>query len=120
MAMSYEKFLLDEELCGAIRKMVSPVQVDTDTLLEDVVEGVGIGGEYLSQMETLERCRTEFFLPRLMRVREYNIWHKSGGIRADQTASEELKKRLRMYEKPPIDPNLEAELFRYVEKRKEG
>ena len=118
MAMSYEKFLIDEELCGVIRKMVSPVRVDADTLLEDVVEGVGIGGEYLSQQETLDRCHTEFFLPRIMRVREYNIWHKSGSIRADQTAVEELKKRLRIYEKPPIDPNLEAELFRYVEKRK--
>jgi len=117
-SMSYEKFLIDEELCGSVRKMVSPVQVNSNTLQEEAVAIVGIGGEYLSQMETLERCRTEFFLPRLLRGMEYNIWHNSGGMRADQTAAEELKKRLRIYEKPPIDPKLEAELVRYVEKRK--
>jgi trimethylamine--corrinoid protein Co-methyltransferase len=116
-AMSYEKFLIDEELCAAVRKMVSPVQVDSSTLQEEAVAVVGIGGEYLSQMETLYRCHTEFFLPRLMRVKEYNIWNNSGGMRADQIATEELKKRLNIYEKPPIDAKLEAELVRYVEKR---
>lgn len=120
MAMSYEKFLIDEELCGAIRKMVSPMQVDTDTLLEDVVASVGIGGEHLSQLETLNRCHTEFFLPRLMWVREYGVWQNSGAMRADQIAAEDLKKRLQMYEKPPMDSNLEAELVRYVKKRKES
>ncbi len=120
MAMSYEKFLIDEELCGAVRKMVSPVIVDSDTLLEDVVARVGIRGEYLSQPETLYRCHSEFLLPRLMRVREYGVWKNSGRMRADQTAAEELKKRLRVYEKPPIDPNLEAELVRYVERQKQN
>jgi trimethylamine--corrinoid protein Co-methyltransferase len=120
MAMNYEKFLIDEEICGAIRKMVSPLQIDSETLLEDVVASVGIGGEHLSHLETLYRCHTEFFLPRLMRVREYNIWNNSGSMRADQTAAEELKKRLRIYEKPPIDPKLEAELVRYVEKRRQN
>jgi len=118
--MSYEKFLIDEELCGAVRKMVSPVQVDSNTLQEEAVAVVGIGGEYLSQMETLKRCRTEFFLPELMRVREYNIWRTLGGLRADQTAAEVLRNRLQVYEKPPIDRNLEAELVRYVEKRKKS
>jgi trimethylamine:corrinoid methyltransferase-like protein len=53
--------------------MVSPMQVDTGTLLEDVGASVGIGSEYLSQLETLYRCHTEFFLPRLMRVMTYQL-----------------------------------------------
>jgi trimethylamine--corrinoid protein Co-methyltransferase len=119
-AMSYEKFLIDEELCGAVRKMICPVLVDSNTIQQETVAVVGVGGEFLSQKETLQRCRTEFFLPELMRMREYGVWRTLGGLRADQTAAEALKNRLQVYEKPPIDRNMEAELTRYVEKRKKS
>jgi trimethylamine--corrinoid protein Co-methyltransferase len=119
LSMSYEKFLIDEELCGAVHKMESPLHIDSETLMEDLVARVGIGGEFLSQQETLERCRTEFFLPRIMGGMEYDIWYKSGCTQASEAASEILTKRLRSYEKPPIDENLESELIRYVERHKQ-
>jgi len=120
LSMSYEKFLIDEELCGAVRKMVSPLYIDSETLMEDLVARVGIGGEFLSQPETLERCRTEFFLPRITRGIEYHLWNRSGCPHAAQAAAEILTKRLQSYEKPPIDDNLEAELVRYVELHKQS
>jgi len=119
IAMGYEKFLMDEELCDAVRRMISPVQIDSETLMEDFLVRVGIGGEFLSQPETLERCRTEFFLPRIMRGMEYDIWRRSGCTQAAEAASEILAKRLQSYEKPPIDEGIEAELIRYVEQRKQ-
>jgi len=119
IAMGYEKFLIDEELCGAVRRMISPVQIDSETLMEDFLVRVGIGGEFLSQPETLERCRTEFFLPRIMRGMEYDIWRRSGCTQAAEAASEILAKRLQSYERPPIDEGIEAELIRYVEQRKQ-
>jgi trimethylamine--corrinoid protein Co-methyltransferase len=120
ISMGYEKFLLDEELCGAVRKMASPVQIDSTTLQEDVVARVGIGGEYLSQPETVDRCRTEFYIFWIMRGMQYDTWRTPGSMHADRKAAEILKKRLRSYEKPPIDHNLEAELVRYVETRKKS
>ncbi|MFP4082509.1 MAG: trimethylamine methyltransferase family protein [Candidatus Aminicenantes bacterium] len=120
IAMSYEKFLIDEELCGAVRKMVSPVQIDSAALQEEVVARAGIGGEYLSQLETVNRCRTEFFFPWIMQGMEYESWRTSGGMRTEQKAGQVLKKRLQSYQKPNIGRNLEAELSRYVARRKES
>lgn len=120
LTMSYEKFLLDEELCGAVRKMTAPLQINSTTLQEDLVSRVGIGGEYLSQRETVDRCRTEFFLSKIMKGREYNFWRTTGSKRTEQIASELLKKRLLSYKKPPIDKNLEEELIRYIKIRKKA
>ena len=50
------------------------VQIDSATLQEEVVARAEIGGEYLSQLETVNRCPTEFFFPWIMQGMEYEIY----------------------------------------------
>jgi trimethylamine--corrinoid protein Co-methyltransferase len=116
--MSFEKFLIDEELCGMVNKLLVPVEVSEQTLQEQVIRRVGIGGEFLSQVETLERCRTEFFTSELMRALDFNAW-KSGGARTTaERAGDLLVRRLASFEKPDIDPGLESDLAGFVRSRK--
>jgi trimethylamine--corrinoid protein Co-methyltransferase len=118
IAMSYEKFLVDEELCGMIRKLLKPIDVTDETIDLGTIKEVGIGGEYLTHPTTFERCRTEFFLPDLMTREDYPTWKTSGKRGLDQKATERLAQRLADYEKPEIEPEIEQELSRYVAKRK--
>ena len=118
IAMSFEKFIIDEEVCGIIRKMIKPIEITDETIDVEAIKNVGIGGDFLTQPKTLELCRTEFFMPSLMNRLDYNSWHDMGKKRIDEKASDLVNKRLAAYEKPDIDPGVEKELSEYVKKRK--
>jgi trimethylamine--corrinoid protein Co-methyltransferase len=120
VAMSYEKFIIDEELCGIVRKIMDPIEVTDESIDLAMIKEVGIGGNYLTQPKTFDLCRTAFFLPELMTVQNYDGWYSAGGKRVDERASNLLNKRLANYEKPDIDPVIESELSEYVTRRKNG
>jgi trimethylamine--corrinoid protein Co-methyltransferase len=120
VAMSYEKFIIDEELCGMLKKLIESIEISDASLDLATIKEVGIGGNYLTQPKTFELCRTAFFLPELMTVQDYDGWRSAGGKRADERASDVLNKRLANYEKPDIDPAIESELSEYVTRRKTG
>ena len=60
ISMSFEKFIIDEELCGYIRRCLKPLEVTDENIDIEMIQGVGIGGEYLTLDKTFEHCRTEF------------------------------------------------------------
>ncbi len=118
LAMSYEKFIVDEELCGMLRRMLKPVEISAESIDLETIKEVGIGGEYLTHAKTFERCRTEFFAPDLMNRPDYESWNISGKKTLDLEATDMVGKRLAAYKKPKIDPDIERELARYVAERK--
>ena len=120
VAMSYEKFIIDEELCGTVKKLIQSIDINDESIDLETIKEVGIGGNYLTQPKTFELCRTAFFLPELMTVQDYDSWQGAGGKRADERASDVLHKRLANYEKPDIDSAIESELSEYVTRRKAG
>jgi trimethylamine--corrinoid protein Co-methyltransferase len=118
ISMSYEKFLADEELCGVVRKLVKPVAVTDETIDVEMIQKVGIGGQYLTEPKTFKLCRTEFFLPQLANRQNCDGWKAAGKPRLDQRAADALQARLAKYEKPEIDPAVERALSDYVSIRK--
>ena len=63
MAMSYEKFIADEELCGMVKKLLKPIGFSNEEIGLDIIKKVGIEGQYLTELQTLKRCRSKFFMP---------------------------------------------------------
>jgi trimethylamine--corrinoid protein Co-methyltransferase len=55
LAFSYEKFVLDDEMCGMVRRLHQGIDVEPDTLAYDVTANVGPGGNYLMEMHTVKR-----------------------------------------------------------------
>ncbi|SLM29419.1 MttB3 [Desulfamplus magnetovallimortis] len=118
IGMSYEKFIIDEELCGLIKNMFKPIQVTDDAIDIEMIKNVGIGGQYLTQPKTFKLCRTEFFMPTIMNRMNHDSWSASGKKRLDQVAYDKVSQRLATYEKPAIDPEIERQLTEFVENRK--
>jgi len=118
IAMSFEKFLVDEEACGMILNMLKPLALTDDSIDTDVIKDVGIGGQYLTHPKTFKLCRTEFFMPTLMSRKNSDAWTKDGKKHIDQIAEDKVAQRLASYEKPDIDPKIEKQLTQYVENRK--
>jgi len=120
ISMSFEKFIIDEEVCGMVRKIVQPIEVTDNSIDIDMIRQVGIGGEYLTHPKTYDLCRTEFFFPDLMNRQSYMVWHDGGAKRADEQASEVVTHRLAAYQKPDIDPGTEKDLRAFVSRRRRG
>jgi trimethylamine--corrinoid protein Co-methyltransferase len=120
ISMSYEKFIIDEELLGYIRRCLKPLEITDENIDIEMIQSVGIGGEYLTQDKTFEHCRTEFFIPEVYNRKNYKSWLEDGGKRIATAASDTLARRLEIYEKPDIDPVIEKDLAKYVAKKKGG
>ncbi len=120
LAMSFEKFIADEDLCGALKKLIKPVEFTEDAFAMDLIKEAGTSGNYLMQTHTLKRCRTEFFEPDLNTRTIHAKWEQMGVRDMDKRAGKVLESRLNSYEKPDIDPQLEQELKQYVARRKKS
>lgn len=116
IGFSYEKFIIDEELCGMIRNLLQPIRISMDEIDVEMIAAVGIGGEYLTHQKTLERCRSEFFLTDLMNRLPYESWTNSGKKRLEEKAHVLVNQRLSSYKRPAIDPDIKKALSLYVTK----
>jgi trimethylamine--corrinoid protein Co-methyltransferase len=118
ISMSYEKFVADEELCGMLTRILKPTEISDETIDLKTIKEIGIGGEYLTHSTTYEHCRKELFIPTLMNRHDYEMWKNSGKKWLHETAAELVTRRLESYEKPEIDPELEQDLLKYINKKK--
>jgi trimethylamine--corrinoid protein Co-methyltransferase len=58
--LSLEKMVLDNHLIHQVEAMLTPINVDDAHLQVDLIKKVGIGGEFLTQRETLKYTRAEY------------------------------------------------------------
>jgi len=118
IAMSYEKFIADEDLCGALKKLMKPVEFTDDAYAMDLIKELGTSGNYLMENHTVVRCRDEFFIPDLSIRATHDKWLEMKPRDIIQRAGKLLENRLAAYEKPQIDLKLEKDLIQYVKGRK--
>ena len=118
LAMSFEKFIADEDLCGAVKQMIQPVEMTDDAFALDLIKEVGTSGNYLTAVHTVDRCREAFFSPALISRTSHDEWFQIPLQEISARAKKLLEKRLAEYEKPEMDSKLEKQLIQYVADRK--
>ena len=118
LAMSFEKFIADEELCGAVKKVIKPVSFTEDTFALDLIRKVAANGSYLTEDHTLQRCRSEFFLPKLNVRTEYDNWRQMENWEITARASQCVKDRVAAYQKPEIETSTTIALEQYIDSQR--
>jgi trimethylamine--corrinoid protein Co-methyltransferase len=119
MSMSYAKFILDEETLAMAKRMMVPVEVSDETLNLSSIKEVGIGGHFLTQPKTIDRCWKEFFIPELMKRKNFTRWQEAGSKQIDAIATEVVHQRLSEYHKPDLNSTAASELSKFVAARKQ-
>lgn len=114
IAFSFEKFVLDDEMCGMVRHMQAGFEVSPATLDFDAIAAVGPGGNYLQQRHTIQRCRTEFYRPALCDRAGLSSWVESGGKDAVDRANARWHALLETHEDPPMDGDARRLLDAYL------
>ena len=77
-SISYEQFVIDNEIIGMIQRMLAGIKVNKETLAFDVIEKVGPGGNYIMEDHTVEHMVNEFFYPNLSVRCNFDIWEERG------------------------------------------
>ncbi len=57
MSMSYEKFIIDDEVCGIVNNVAEGLIVDEDQLAVDEIIEIGAGGNYISTDHTFSHMK---------------------------------------------------------------
>jgi trimethylamine--corrinoid protein Co-methyltransferase len=117
LSMSLEKWLVDEEVCRAVRRILQVTDISVASIDVETIKSVGNGGNYLTHETTFLHCR-DLYMPDVFTRDDYHSWQRKGSLTATDMAAQTLPKRLASYEKPAIDQGLEQELIEYVARKK--
>jgi trimethylamine--corrinoid protein Co-methyltransferase len=115
LAFSYEKLVLDDEMCGLVRRLHGGFEVSPETLAFDVVEKVGPGGNFLMEDHTLKHCRTAFWRPSVADRSGLDAWMNSGRPDAVTRARKRWQKLLNGHQDPDLDAITHRQLTDYVQ-----
>nr|WP_051264078.1 trimethylamine methyltransferase family protein [Rhizobium leucaenae] len=119
LSMSYEKFVMDADLCGALHSYLAGVTVDDNTLAFDAFEEVGPGSHFLGSAHTMRNYQTAFWQTTLSDNEPFEKWSEEGGSTDIATrANRQWKRTLEDYEAPPLDSALDEALCEFVNRRK--
>ncbi|MEZ5094743.1 MAG: trimethylamine methyltransferase family protein [Nocardioides sp.] len=117
LVASYEKLMLDLELIRMFERLREGLAVDAESLAFDAIAELGPGGLFLAHEHTLARFRTDVFMSPLFRSQAHPTWAKLGSPELPQLAAGEWRRLLESYDDPGIDPELDAALREYVDRR---
>jgi trimethylamine--corrinoid protein Co-methyltransferase len=116
MVFSYTQLLVDHEIARMIRRTIEGLEVSDETMALDLVEKVGIGGNYITQKHTMKFMRTEQLQAELMDRSTRGNWEKSGQKDIVELAREKAVKILAEHQPVPLDEKLVAEFDKIIAK----
>ena len=120
LSMSYEKFMLDADLCGALHAYLDGIKIDDDQLAVEAFAEVGPGNHFFGCAHTMAHYETAFWDSDLSDNEPFEKWEAAGSTDAATRANALWKKRLADYEAPPMDVATQDALTDYVARKKAG
>ncbi len=115
LTASYAKLLLDNDVCGEVKRTISGIDVSDDTLATEVIEAVGLKGAYLSHPHTMSHFKQEHFQPAMFhrgaRINQKNL-DRSLKDKAQARSDSILKDHVVL----PLDGAIESKLNDFLRK----
>jgi trimethylamine---corrinoid protein Co-methyltransferase len=118
LSMSYEKFVMDADFCGALHTYLAGITVDENSLAMSAFEEVGPGSHFFGSQHTLQNYETAFWDSNLADNEPFEKWEANGSHDAAFRANRRWKKMLEDYEQPPLDIAIDEELQSFIGRRK--
>jgi trimethylamine--corrinoid protein Co-methyltransferase len=118
LVSSYEKFVLDADQLGVLHSLAEGIDLSEGAQAMDAIREVGPGGHYLGCAHTRENFKTAFWRTEVLDYRPFETWAEAGAPDSVQLANTRVRRLLRDYEAPAIDPGTADALADYVARRK--
>jgi trimethylamine--corrinoid protein Co-methyltransferase len=117
MILSQEQLLIDVEMFRMYRQARRGIATGEDKWLDDVIEQVGPGGNFLGQRSTRAGIRDgEWYIGKLGVHDAFETWEAAGRFTLREEANEKVDHILETHRPLPLDEDVEQELAR-IQKR---
>lgn len=111
--LAYEELIIDNDIFGLAVNSARQIEVSDETLAEEVIEKVGIGGSFLTEMHTAKHIR-EFYRPMVWKNDTFENWVKRGKKDLLTVAKEKADEILRSHKPEPLDASVSKRLGEVV------
>lgn len=118
LSMSYEKFMLDADLCGALHSYLDGVKIDDNELAVDAFAEVGPGNHFFGCAHTMSNYETAFWDSETADNEPFEKWEAAGSDDTATRANRLWKQKLREYEAPDLDEGIDEALKDFVARKK--
>lgn len=118
LSMSYEKFMMDADFCGALHSYLAGVTVDDNSLALDAFAEVGPGSHFLGCAHTMANYTSAFFDSTISDDRPWETWSEDGARDSAQRANTRWKAALAQYQAPAMDEAVDESIRDFVARRK--
>lgn len=114
--MSFEKFLLDEEVYHFMERLNRGIDVTEEKFCMDIIREVGPRGSYL-RGRTPKMYREDFYMTKHMNKLDANDWQNRGAKSLNDSMSEKVKARIDSFKPASVTKEQEELLNRYIPKK---
>jgi trimethylamine--corrinoid protein Co-methyltransferase len=92
LTVSYEKYIVDNEILGMVMRAVEGIRVDDETLAYDLIKERGPGGHFITAKHTRRLMRSEHYQPSLSDRGSREEWEAQGSKTAAERAAEKVER----------------------------
>ena len=111
LGVSFEAFLLDNEMLSHVYRMIRGVEVTEETLAFEAMKNVITGeGHFIGETQTMEAMERDYFYPKLGDRLEPTTWAETGALDAGQRANQKVREILDQHQPNYIDPVVDARI----------
>lgn len=112
LTASFTKLILDDSVCGEVKRILSGVRVDEESLAVGVIESAAPKGAFLAHPHTLRHFRSEAFVPPLFWRGPRANWASGDIVARARSKAEEILREHAV--DVPLDPDVERRMVEYI------
>jgi trimethylamine--corrinoid protein Co-methyltransferase len=116
MSASLEHLVMGDEIIGMVRRFISGVKVNKETLAVDVLDKVGPGGHFLNTDHTRNHFKEETWFPTVMDRQEYSAWEMQGKKTMKERLNRKAKDILAEHEPKPLSSEIKKKIDGILER----
>ncbi len=118
LSMSYEKFMMDADLCGALHVYLNGFEVNEETLGFEALAENGPGAHLFGCAHTMRHYKTAYWDSALNDDQPWETWDERGEIDMAHRANASWKKALAEYRAPGLDQGIDEALVAFMKTKK--
>jgi trimethylamine--corrinoid protein Co-methyltransferase len=107
---SLEMLVMSDEVIAMTKRIMRGIEISDETLMLDLIDRIGPGGEFMSTKETARMCRTEIWSPTLMDRQPWVSWEELGSTRMADRVKVKLQRILSSHQPPPLPPGVAEQI----------
>ncbi len=118
LSMSYEKFVIDADVCGAMHTFLGGLDVSDNGLAFDAFSEVAPGDHFFGCAHTMANYATAFWDSELADNTPFEQWEAADKTDMMTRANARWKEMLANYEAPPLDQAVDDALKDFIANKK--